>query len=218
VLCSNCIVLGNNAKVAIGNTNPQNKLEITSGADGTSGLRLTNLKSNMIGTTNGKALSVDANGDIILVNVASTSSLREKSLSEYWVDENEYIVNKNSKGVIIGTGINKTPSNYKLFVEGGILTEDLNVAIKNTDAWSDKVFDKKYKLKPIEEVEEFINKNKHLPGVPSAETVVNEGINVAKMNAKLLEKIEELTLYVIELKKENKEIKQYICKIKENKE
>ena len=60
---------------------------------------------------------------------------------------------------------------------------------------------------PINEVETFINANGHLPGVPSAMEVNETGIDVAKMDAKLLEKIEELTLYMIQLKKENEGIK-----------
>ena len=64
-------------------------------------------------------------------------------------------------------------------------------------------FAKDYQLKSLEEVETYINENKHLPDVPSAEEVVKSGINVAEMDALLLQKIEELTLYMIELKKEN---------------
>lgn len=54
---------------------------------------------------------------------------------------------------------------------------------------------------PLKEVEKFVNLNSHLPNVPSAQEVVNNGINVAEMDAKLLEKIEELTLYLIEQNK-----------------
>lgn len=63
---------------------------------------------------------------------------------------------------------------------------------------------------PLEQVDSFIRQNKHLPGVPSAEQVVKEGIDMATMDAKLLEKIEELTLYMIELKKENDVLKQQL--------
>ncbi|WP_461075028.1 hypothetical protein [Spirosoma flavus] len=76
--------------------------------------------------------------------------------------------------------------------------------MKNTIDWSDKVFDDTYQLKRLSEVEQYIKTNKHLPGVPSAKEVVEKGIDVAKMDAKLLEKIEELTLYSIQLEKESK--------------
>lgn len=92
-------------------------------------------------------------------------------------------------------------NDYRLFVEKGILAEKVKVALANSADWADYVFEKDYKLKTLSEVEAFIKKNKHLPDVPSAEKVVEEGIDVAKMNALLLQKIEELTLYVIELEK-----------------
>ncbi len=92
---------------------------------------------------------------------------------------------------------------YKLFVKDGILTEKVKVAISTTDDWSDFVFADDYKLNSIETVEEFVKENKHLPNIPSAEAVVENGVNVAEMDAKLLRQIEELWLHVIELKKKN---------------
>ena len=77
-----------------------------------------------------------------------------------------------------------------------------------TDRWSDYVFEDDYLLIPIDEVETFIKANKHLPGVPSEKEVTDKGINLGDMDAILLKKIEELTLYVIELKKELEEVKQ----------
>lgn len=56
---------------------------------------------------------------------------------------------------------------------------------------------------PLSDVEESINQNGHLPGIPSAEEIKTYGINVSDMQAKMLKKIEELTLYMIQLKKEN---------------
>jgi hypothetical protein len=103
-----------------------------------------------------------------------------------------------------------TNANYKLFVQTGILTEKVKVAVSTTSNWSDYVFNKDYKLLSLGEVETYIKKNKHLPGVPSAEEVVKDGIDMATMDAKLLEKIEELTLYMIEMKKENSDLKQRI--------
>jgi hypothetical protein len=79
------------------------------------------------------------------------------------------------------------------------------VAVRTTADWSDYVFDNNYKLPTFNQLENYITTNKHLPDVPSAEEVVcNGGIDVAKMDAKLLQKIEELNLYVIQLEKENK--------------
>ena len=107
----------------------------------------------------------------------------------------------NSGPISIGN-ISSFPAGYKLFVETGILTEKVRVAVKTSGDWADHVFNNNYQLMPLNEVEAFVKTNGHLPGIPSAKEVVNEGIDLGKMNAKLLEKIEELTLYSIELRKE----------------
>jgi len=91
--------------------------------------------------------------------------------------------------------------NYKLFVEGGILTEKVKVALRSTNNWADYVFADDYKLMPLKQVEEFINKNNHLPGVDSAEDLAKNGLDLSVMQAKQMEKIEELTLYIIEQNK-----------------
>jgi hypothetical protein len=76
--------------------------------------------------------------------------------------------------------------------------------------WPDYVFEKNYKLKTIPELEVFLKENKHLPNVPSAAEVTKEGIDVATMNAKLLEKIEELSLYIIEQNKRIEALEQKV--------
>ena len=106
-------------------------------------------------------------------------------------------------------------SDYRLYVEKGILTERLKVTLKSSTEWADYVFDKKYKLMSLSNVEKFIIQNKHLPNVPSADEVVSQGIDMAKMDAKLLEKIEELTLYLIQLDKKVKKLEVENQKLKE---
>jgi len=112
----------------------------------------------------------------------------------------------NQNGTVrIGNGASdlKTPTGYKLFVEEGILTEKVKVAVKTTANWADYVFAEDYKLMPLDEVEQFTKSNKHLPNVASAEEMTINGLDVAQMDAKLLEKVEELTLYLIEQNKTN---------------
>ena len=72
--------------------------------------------------------------------------------------------------------------------------------------WPDFVFDKNYKLLPLKEVEHFINTNQHLPNVPSATEVETHGIPLGEMNAVLIQKIEELTLYIIQMEKRLSEL------------
>lgn len=95
-----------------------------------------------------------------------------------------------------------TPVGYKMYVEQGILTEKVKVAVASSPAWADYVFEADYKLKPLSEVEKFIDENNHLPNIPSADELVKEGLDLGKMQALQMEKIEELTLYLIEMKKE----------------
>lgn len=100
-----------------------------------------------------------------------------------------------------------TPSGYRLIVQDGILTEKLKVALR-TDGmnWADYVFEPNYHLMPLEEVEKYTKANKHLPNVPSADEITKEGIDVAKVSKMFMEKIEELTLHIIELNKRVKEL------------
>lgn len=121
---------------------------------------------------------------------------------DFWTNGSKRFSIKNDGKIRVGASTLNTPGTYKLYVEGGILTEKVRVAVKNTANWADYVFAPDYHLRPLAEVEKFVQENRHLPGVPSAEEVVKEGVGLAEMDAKLLEKIEELTLYLIDLKKE----------------
>ena len=103
----------------------------------------------------------------------------------------------------VGVGIDPTltnafPNGYRLYVKEGILTEKLKIAIFGTANWSDFVFADDYRLRPLSEVESFIQANKHLPDVPSAQALVDDGgVDVQSMLANQMQKIEELTLYII---------------------
>ena len=105
-------------------------------------------------------------------------------------------------------------SGYSLYIQGGVLAEKYKCALHTTSDWSDYVFDKGYKLKSLSEVESYIAQKHHLPDVPSAEDVQCDGIDMAKMDATLLKKIEELTLYVLQLKKDNEVMKAEISNLK----
>ena len=91
--------------------------------------------------------------------------------------------------------------------KGLFVLNSFKMKYENENQWSDKVFDKTYKLMPLQEVSKFISENKHLPNVPSAQEVVKNGISIDEMVSKLLEKVEELTLYTIQQQKEIEELK-----------
>lgn len=90
----------------------------------------------------------------------------------------------NNGSIMIGN--TSTPAGYKLYVQTGILTEKVRVAVIGSSNWADYIFHKNYKLPALSEVERFVKQYKHLPGIPSAEEVVRDGIDLGQMNAKLL--------------------------------
>jgi hypothetical protein len=108
-----------------------------------------------------------------------------------------------------------TPSGYSLYVANGILAEKYKCALSNDPTnWVDYVFDKDYKLRDLKEVQDYISKNHHLPEVPSTEDVHCDGVDLEQMDVVLLKKIEELTLYVLQLKKDNEAMKAELSNIK----
>ena len=114
-----------------------------------------------------------------------------------WDWDKSFIINDNGN-VGIGTG---KVEGYRLSVEGKIRSREVEV---NALQWADFVFEKDYELLSLSSVEAYVKKNKHLPNVPSEKEVKERGINLGEMDAILLRKIEELTLYVIELEKQIK--------------
>jgi len=102
-------------------------------------------------------------------------------------------------------GIGTANPQSLLSVNGTITAQEVNVTAAG---WSDYVFAPDYRLRPLEAVEQHIATRGTLPGIPSEQEVRREGVAVGEMQAKLLEKIEELTLYAIQLNKENERLKQ----------
>jgi hypothetical protein len=110
----------------------------------------------------------------------------------------------------IGTRLVNNPNNYKLAVNGTIGAKAVKVEV-SSNTWADYVFNKQYKLKTLSELEAFIKKNNHLPNIPSTAEVEKDGIDMATMMAKLLEKVEELSLYIIEQNKQIEVLKQQVA-------
>lgn len=118
-----------------------------------------------------------------------------------------YFTNSGKLSVGINDAAKWVPG-YRLYVAEGILTEKLKVALLSTSDWADYVFHPDYELMPLGEVSKYIAKHGHLPDVPSAETMLEEGgMDVLETSAMLLRKIEELTLYVIQLESKIDELK-----------
>ncbi|RAR47194.1 hypothetical protein [Flavobacterium lacus] len=233
------------------NISPVNRLEIGGGGvANTAGLRFRMINSASTAILgNGKVLSVNANGDVILVQdqVGTGGGIGNTITAGDNISVNltgtNYTISSDYENIYTHNGtltadrtmdmadfnlhfntsnspthgkiyIGDTPSyptttgNYKLYVEGGILTEKVKVALRNPDTnWADYVFADDYKLQSLKDVEAYIKENKHLPGIESAQELVENGLDLGEMQAKQMGKIEELTLYVIQQNKEIEELK-----------
>ncbi len=109
--------------------------------------------------------------------------------------------------VIIGNNANTQAANgYALSVGGKIIGEELKVQLQAS--WPDYVFNDSYKLKSFAELRTYINENNHLPGIPAAAEVEASGLEVGEMQRKMMEKIEELTLYVLQLEEKISKMEQ----------
>lgn len=114
----------------------------------------------------------------------------------------------------VGIGVDVVPAGYLFAVDGKMLTE--KVIVRKSENWPDFVFEKDYILPPLSEIEEYIEENKHLPEIPSASQVEEDGQDLAEMNRLLLKKVEELTLYLIEEHNLNKSQQKEIEVLKES--
>lgn len=125
---------------------------------------------------------------------------------------------KDGESGLLFTNLKNKNQNQYLSVnqKGEVILQKQRIQISKPDEWSDKVFEQNYPLKSLSEVENFVKVNKHLPNIPSAQEMTDKGIESEKLSVKLLEKIEELTLYMIEMQKENIALKTRLLKL-ENK-
>lgn len=157
--------------IGIGTTNPEQELHIKSVSENAS-LRLEGMGTHW--------------------NIAGGPKMYFANYDPVTKKYNDYLTILTSGNVGIGT----TNPQSKLAVNGKITAKEVEITI---NGWADFVFEKDYQLKPLPEVADFIRTHKHLPDVPSETEVLNKGINISDMNKILLQKIEELTLYVIDL-------------------
>jgi len=106
----------------------------------------------------------------------------------------------NTNQMQIGTN-SALPAGFKLGVGGKVICEELRVKLQSS-GWPDYVFAADYQLASLKEVEKFIQQNKHLPNIPTASEIEKNGLEVGDMQKRMMEKIEELTLYIIDLQKQ----------------
>lgn len=152
------------------------------------------------GNTNGSFFLVnEGGGDIKFETTADTTN----DMSQYLTTKTRLRIDKYGN-IGIGTDDAILNPNDLLAVNGLIHAKEVKVDLVG---WPDYVFEKKYNLIPLNQLENKINMLGHLPNFPSAKDVENNGVNLGEMNKKLLEKVEELTLYIIQLNKEIEKLK-----------
>ena len=141
------------------------------------------------------------NGALSNVEISDsfTGSYNSNNNSSIWNKTNTIIhpFELNSK---LSIGDTIVPNGYSLAIKGNALFEEVKVQL--SENWPDYVFDENYNLPTLQEVENYIKNNGHLKNIPNAEEAERNGILLGEMNSKLLQKIEELTLYIIQQQKE----------------
>ena len=178
------VLLENEGKVGIGTINPASKLEV-------------NGNISLARTKKIKFLETVGGGDRAYIGSTNGENGDYNSLVFGVSTGNEAMRIKDNGNIGIGT---RDPKGFKLGVNGKIAATEVKVTLYNN--WADFVFYKDYNLPTLEEVANHIAEKGHLKDIPSASEVAKNGIFLGEMDAKLLQKIEELTLYTIQQEKE----------------
>lgn len=197
---------GGNVRIGTGTTAPTNALEV----NGTT--VSTKLKISGLASSTQKVLTVGTGGQVSSTDVSTFADNMGDHIATQNINLNGNKIvgsSASTNGLFVGANGNVrigagsgNPGNA-LEVNGIVRSKEVLVEITG---WSDFVFEEDYKLMSLAEVEQFVKQHGHLPDVPSANEVEENGIGLGEMNALLLQKIEEMTLHLIEMEKRIKEL------------
>ncbi|UGU17923.1 tail fiber protein [Sinomicrobium kalidii] len=198
----------------LGITSPESKLDIYARGDGVSLLKLNTDRPwefMQVGTEAATSLALRATAGLKYFRIQSPGGVDNASfrVSDTPTDNRIFLLTKGGR-----LGIGTVSPDAELTVKGKIHTREVKVDLNGAVA-PDYVFKEGYDLRSLEEVQAHIKEKGHLPGIPSAKEMEEEGINLKEMNLKLLEKVEELTLYIMEQDKEIKKLKEGNTRMRE---
>lgn len=195
-------VAHDNGHVGLGTPNPQSRLHITGSEFAQASLRFGN---NFGGNTDTWQVGLRNYVENDVFNADNEYLSFERNGSTKVAFHRNGGVGIGSTNFYTSTGIY-----YHLLVNGKVRAKEIVVE----SGWADYVFEEDYDLRPLSEVEAFIAENGHLPEIPSAASVEQEGLSLGEMQTRMMMKIEELTLYLIDLKSENEALKADVERLK----
>jgi hypothetical protein len=185
--------LNSAGNVGVGTTTPVSRLSVVQTGTASPTFELTN-------TSKGPNISYGhfgATGDWYLRSAANSG----------------YVILQDQSAGVVGVGTTYVPAGYKMSVNGKVICTELKVQL--LASWPDYVFKPDYKLMNLSELSDFINANGHLPGIPSADEVNSSaGVEVGEMQRLLVEKIEELTLYILKQEEKIQQLQQSVEQLK----
>ena len=189
-----------NGRMGLNNANPLSTLDIHDAGPAALQMSSQSANSSYLWTTNSILsynFGIDASGvGQIGTNINSPTNLIQFRLNSSTNKAQVWIGKKPTTG---------THTDFSLAVDGKLVANSVYVTLQGN--WADYVFDDDYNLLSLAEVEQFYKSNKHLPGVPSAEKIKLAGLNLEEVNTLLLQKIEELTMYLVNQQKEIDKLK-----------
>ncbi|WP_257667134.1 hypothetical protein [Parapedobacter tibetensis] len=212
-----CVAQGNlfptTGNAGVGTTSPETKLDVRGGLS-VAGANPINGLNNFRNSIQIKSPSHGA----IVYNPNEETELMfgfHSNGNFYWATGSAYVMQLSKTGDAKITNSLAVGGTLKpgamLSVKGKIAAQEVEVTTSN---WPDYVFDENYVVQPLSEIEAFIQKNKHLPGIPSKQEVEENGLNLGEMNRLLLEKVEILTLHLIKHGKEKADLQQQLDALK----
>ncbi|MBC7937045.1 MAG: hypothetical protein H7Y86_16980 [Rhizobacter sp.] len=187
------------AGMGISTSTPLAKVQIVNGQD--AGLSASSNGFLMLGSGNAGNVVMDNNEILARNNNAASDLFVQHSGGNLILCGNE----AGAVGIGVASGAN-IPTGYLFAVDGKMISEELKVQLSGN--WPDYVFKDDYKLKSFDQLRAFIKEKNHLPNIPPAAEVEKNGIEVGDMQKRMVEKIEELTLYILELENRLKKLEE----------